>query len=108
MADRDPYHPVWGSYPRPSALPIGAQGHHAEIERFSTSQIWPSLFIGDRSRDMLTRVVRTAGEHGGWRRLWGSAVMLQIYWIVIIGVLCNLFLLASLDRAGYEVNTFTS
>ena len=34
--------------------------------------------------------------------------MLQIYRIVIIGVLCSMFLLASLDRAAYEVNTFTS
>ena len=28
VADRAPYHPVWGSYPRPSALPAGTEGHH--------------------------------------------------------------------------------
>ena len=34
--------------------------------------------------------------------------MLQIYRIVIVGVLCSQFLLASLVRTPYEVNTFTS
>ena len=33
---------------------------------------------------------------------------MQIYRIVIVGVLCSQILLASLDRAPYEVNTFTS
>ena len=33
---------------------------------------------------------------------------MQIYRIVIVGVLCSQILLASLDRTPYEVNTFTS
>ena len=50
----------------------------------------------------------TAARYGGCRRPWGSTATVQIYRIVIVGVLCSQILLASLDRTPYEVNTFTS
>ena len=51
---------------------------------------------------------RASLGYGGWYRPWGSAVMVQIYRIIVVGVLCSQILLASLDRTPYEVNTFTS
>ena len=57
---------------------------------------------------MLTVAVRLPGGYGGWRRAWGSTVMVQIYRIIVVGLLCSLVLLASVERTPYEVNTFTS
>ena len=56
---------------------------------------------------MLTVAVRLPGGYGGWRRRWGSTVMVQIYRIIVVGLLCSLVLLASVERTPYEVNTFT-
>ena len=60
------------------------------------------------SCDMLTMALRLAGAYGGCRRLGGSTATVQMYRVVILGVLCSQILLASLDRTPYEVNTFTS
>ena len=57
---------------------------------------------------MPSKARRPAGEHGGYQRPRGWLATVQIYRIVIVGVLCSLLLLASLDRTPYEVNTFTS
>ena len=48
---------------------------------------------------------RASVDHGGWNRPWGSAVMVQIYRVIVVGVLCSQISLASLVRTPYEVNT---
>ena len=51
---------------------------------------------------MPSKARRPAGEHGGYQRARGWLVTVQIYRIVIVGALCGLFLLASLDKTPYE------
>ena len=57
---------------------------------------------------MLAAALWSSLALGGYRRPWGSTAIMQIYRIVMLGVLCSQILLASLDRTPYEVNTFTS
>ena len=54
---------------------------------------------------MPSKARRPADEHGGYQRPRGWEATVQIYRLVIVGALCSQFLLASLVRTLYEVNT---
>ena len=113
VADRDPYHPVWGRtragvFQESSGRELKVTTP-PEIERgLDQSRKTPDLSCDISIWRMLVWGLWTAARYGGCRRPWGSTATVQIYRIVIVGVLCSQILLASLGRTPYEGNTFTS